>query len=69
MEILALRIIDPAWRNERKHIAPPIIATAQSSDCALHYSALADCTIRKRCELPRPPRGYDRVLKRVGIQY
>jgi putative transposase len=24
---------------------------------------------RKRCELPRPPRGYDRVLKRVGIQY
>jgi hypothetical protein len=24
---------------------------------------------RKRCERPRPPRGYDRVLKRVGIQY
>ena len=24
---------------------------------------------RKRCELPRPPGGYDRVLKRVGIQY
>jgi hypothetical protein len=23
----------------------------------------------KRCELPRPPGGYDRVLKRVGIQY
>ena len=25
--------------------------------------------LRKRCELPHPPRGYDRVLKRVGIQY
>jgi hypothetical protein len=24
---------------------------------------------RKRYELPRPPGGYDRVLKRVGIQY
>jgi hypothetical protein len=23
----------------------------------------------KRYELPRPPGGYDRVLKRVGIQY
>jgi len=25
--------------------------------------------LRKRYELPRPPGGYDRVLKRVGIQY
>ncbi len=25
--------------------------------------------VRKRYELPRPPGGYDRVLKRVGIQY
>lgn len=25
--------------------------------------------IRKRCELPRRPGGYGRVLKRVGIQY
>jgi hypothetical protein len=25
--------------------------------------------IRKRCELPRRPGGYERVLKRVGIQY
>jgi len=24
---------------------------------------------RKRYELPHPPGGYDRVLKRVGIQY
>jgi hypothetical protein len=24
---------------------------------------------RKRCELPRRPGGYERVLKRVGIQY
>jgi hypothetical protein len=24
---------------------------------------------RKRYELPRPPGSYDRVLKRVGIQY
>jgi hypothetical protein len=24
---------------------------------------------RKRCELARAPRGYDPVLKRVGIQY
>jgi integration host factor subunit alpha len=24
---------------------------------------------RKRCELPRRPGGYGRVLKRVGIQY
>jgi cytochrome c peroxidase len=23
----------------------------------------------KRCELPRPLGGYDRLLKRVGIQY
>jgi len=28
-----------------------------------------DLTNRKRYELPRPPGGYDRVLKRVGIQY
>jgi hypothetical protein len=25
--------------------------------------------LRKRYERPRPPGGYDRVLKRVGIQY
>jgi hypothetical protein len=27
------------------------------------------CDDRKRYELPRPPGGYDRLLKRFGIQY
>ena len=30
---------------------------------------IVEMLIRKRYELPRPPGGYDRVLKRVGIQY
>jgi hypothetical protein len=31
--------------------------------------AIAQKLNRKRYELPHPPGGYDRVLKRVGIQY
>ncbi len=34
------------------------------------YARTGDAVFEgKRYELPRPPGGYDRVLKRVGIQY
>jgi hypothetical protein len=33
------------------------------------WSDLLSIVGRKRCELPRRPGGYERVLKRVGIQY
>jgi hypothetical protein len=44
------------------------------ANCGLGYAAImaalaSPALKRKRCELARAPRGYDPVLKRVGIQY
>ena len=38
-------------------------------DYEYERNGVANLFMRKRYELPRPPGGYDRVLKRVGIQY
>jgi hypothetical protein len=45
-----------------------VIATTTPA-AAPSVTVLVSLFRRKRCELPRPPGGYDRVLKRVGIQY
>ncbi len=50
----------------------PEAAEAFIAFCAVEAAALLrprEHIVRKRYELPRPPGGYDRVLKRVGIQY
>ena len=50
-----------------KHLALILYATSGLTSPTIGATKAA--MSGKRCELPRRPGGYERVLKRVGIQY
>jgi hypothetical protein len=63
-------VLSPSMR-EAEHDQAPRGDRPAAEQTATSEVVRCDCKQinRKRYELPRPPGGYDRVLKRVGIQY